>query len=318
MVGLSTLAMVFFGCGGRKATDVPEPPQSTLTKDQSEALRKIVDQYRRLEDGLRTWQGEYESESTHYNEHPGLTRSEFKEKGEFLWSREFESAFWRFHRYHEGGIRNDGSTENNRPTFVCAGLFKDSRLSRYTRVDSSSSGSLSISVSPEDDSRPYSDGYNPRDHIRIFGRQISDAVEPYLAPDNEFRSTTVAVEDELVVLESEFTNQDTIVFKYVFDKTKDNSLVEYATDNSSKESWKNHEYEYEQVGGFYLPARVRYSTSRDLIDGATKGFIKEIKVVSQRINEPVSEASFTLQALGLKPGDLVNDRTTGKAYVFGQ
>lgn len=92
-------------------------------------------------------------------------------------------------------------------------------------------------------------------------------------------------------------------------------------------TWSN---EWEKVEGVWLPKTVIYEALEqrvetalvngepvsEIVEGATDTFIRRIEFLEHRVNEPIASDHFSIDRMGLKPGDWINNRLTGTLVVY--
>lgn len=123
---------------------------------------------------------------------------------------------------------------------------------------------------------------------------------------------------DIITVETE-TEQSKGVKRY--DASCGYNLVELSSDTvtDTKEVLWHHKWEWENVGGVFVPAKVEYENEVLNVDGSGDHGVQKgtITFDSNEVNVPIDPSEFTLAAMGVKPGDMVQDRRTGVTYEYG-
>ena len=119
---------------------------------------------------------------------------------------------------------------------------------------------------------------------------------------------SIEVDGDRVSLHIRSTGHNT----YTIDRGQGSNLVEYdAADNDSgvgdRENWK---YEYEEVGGVWVPKEVH----GEVLCADNRRFARTLSWQKNVVNAPVEEAEFSIAKMGMRRGDLVQDERTGESY----
>lgn len=98
---------------------------------------------------------------------------------------------------------------------------------------------------------------------------------------------------------------------YVFDLTQGGSPVEWGGSSPSINAKCTRRFE--KVNGVWVP---KHATAHSLY--TESGAVLESNITWEKniVNEPIPETEFQPERLGVRPGDMVTDRRTGKTYIF--
>lgn len=100
----------------------------------------------------------------------------------------------------------------------------------------------------------------------------------------------------------------------VFDLSAGGNLIEYY---SSGPTYENHcEYEYEEKSGVWILKSYKKRNITHHEDGTLRS-TRTIKWSNSVVNVPLEEDEFTLEKLGVKPGDYIQDNKIGIMYKYG-
>ena len=139
--------------------------------------------------------------------------------------------------------------------------------------------------------------------------KVYEAYERYL--QNENTSAFLRREGNLIIRGMKggpegFLNQ------WTYDLDKGGNLVEYVgrySQQSAQEVWKT---DYLLQGGAWVPTKISWKTFKD------GKVIREDEAVftNEVVNEPLERSVFSLESIGLRPGDGVSDQRTNLEYIY--
>ena len=102
--------------------------------------------------------------------------------------------------------------------------------------------------------------------------------------------------------------------KQVFDLSAGGNLVEFF---NSGPTYENHcEYEYEEKSGVWILKSYKKRNITHHEDGTLRS-TRTIKWSNSFVNVPFEEDEFTLDKLGVKSGDYIQDNKIGMMYKYG-
>lgn len=104
--------------------------------------------------------------------------------------------------------------------------------------------------------------------------------------------------------------------KYVFDLSVGGNLIEYLNEYSKAETVV--EFQYEQMSEVWIPKSYNYKniTGKQKGSGAQKSS-RMIRWSNSVVNVPFEENEFTVDKLGVKPGDKVSNWIINDSYKYG-
>lgn len=127
----------------------------------------------------------------------------------------------------------------------------------------------------------------------------------------EWMENHITQDGDLVHLDAGGTNYPVMRKHYVFDLSRSGLLVDYMLTDG--ERTVTQVQEYEDVAGIFVPIRTVYRNI--LIDGTETGQ-KIVQWNNHKLNEPIPDASFTLEAMGVPAGTTVIDMRTRQTFQF--
>jgi hypothetical protein len=124
---------------------------------------------------------------------------------------------------------------------------------------------------------------------------------------------TVTQDGDLVTVETqrEIPDYGSVVNRYLVDRSRGSTLRSY--ESSDPDVRQMFEFDFENVGGAWLPKTFSLSLG-NLKRGKTAS--AEVRWTENRINEPLSEEEFSLDAIGARSGDRVDDTRAGARFTF--
>ena len=104
--------------------------------------------------------------------------------------------------------------------------------------------------------------------------------------------------------------------RYVVDLDRGGNLVTYFADEHSKVvvGTEEHTYEYEQVEGVWVPKLITLVAMSE--DGPTRKTTVS-RWLKNEVNGAIAPDKFTVEAVRIRPGELVQDTRTKAMYVYG-
>lgn len=122
-------------------------------------------------------------------------------------------------------------------------------------------------------------------------------------------------EGDLVIMTLEKTVEGGIrTERQVFDLSAGGNLVEFY---NSGPTYENHrEYEFEEKSGVWILKSYKKLNITHHEDGPRRS-TRTIKWSNSVVNVPLEEDEFTMEKLGVKPGDYIQDNKIGMMYKYG-
>jgi len=122
-------------------------------------------------------------------------------------------------------------------------------------------------------------------------------------------------EGDLVIMTLEKTVEGGIrTERQVFDLSAGGNLIEFY---NSGPTYENHrEYEYEEKSGVWILKSYKKLNITHHEDGTHRS-TRTIKWSNSVVNVPLEEDEFTMDKLGVKPGDYIQDNKIGRIYKYG-
>jgi hypothetical protein len=103
---------------------------------------------------------------------------------------------------------------------------------------------------------------------------------------------------------------------FVFDLSSGCTVAEYDVGGRGVEGrWT---FSYEQLGGVFVPKTAQYRNVATRPDKTQSFFERDFAFHGQVVNQPIADSAFTLEKMGLRPGDIVNDTLRNTTYQCGK
>jgi len=182
----------------------------------------------------------------------------------------------------------------------------DPAVSDYRRVELLDAASLQIS--------PRGDDFDPLFYLTCRGDDVHDLMMFYYNERNNARiDGKITREADIVTFQRPLADT---VDRYRFDLSKQGALVSFSRTEQDvyEEEW---DFEYELEGGVWAPKSVTWRHEMEGNQAQERTTLREVIFHKNALNEPVTPAEFSLDKLGLRPGDHVHDQRLDILYRYG-
>lgn len=123
----------------------------------------------------------------------------------------------------------------------------------------------------------------------------------------------VTKNNNLVTLKARLNKYNGMI-QYVFDLSAGGNIIEYCNKTSAGEDVRK--YEYEEISGVWVLKSYAWNNISPRKDGKDLHSSKKVLWTNEIVNMPLKEDEFTIQKLGVKPGDIIHDNRIGMQYSF--
>ena len=287
----------------------------------TQILAVVADRYERNLAKIKTWQGEaIVTRSVTSGSGSDQMHRQGKYKAEFLVDRTAKAVRYSWYTLEE--VERKGGEEVRSDMNPIAGMTTDdcdyvmSYLGYYGRP-----GTMrNLNIYPRDTRPRYFQGAG-FDPVHILEQEIYPDLCGQLrfyakiGDSKTLSPGTVVRQGDLVTLETTHEMEmGTHVEKFVFDLSKDGSLLEYYnyTPGNNKTLWT---LTYEDVNGIFIPKTVSLSDSQPKSSTISQ---HHAVLTNRAVNKPIGREEFSLHVLGLMVGDQIKDTRTGLTYKFGE
>lgn len=252
---------------------------------------KKVDNYDYMLDSKLTFSYDQLQNSVRWNREPQEFRAESKGKS-------FSSTFsW----YNSAII-----TEKASYTYRKSGTDENGNITFRVIIDEPYKGVRKIGNKGFDPRYFFSDGGDNTYKRLMFLYENAD--NPKLTERHIKR------EGDLVIMTLEKTVEGVIrTERQVFDLSAGGNLVEFYNSGSTYENHR--EYEYEEKSGVWILKSYKRLNITHREDGSHRS-TRTIKWSNSVVNAPLDEDEFTIEKLGVKHGDYIQDNKIGKLYRY--
>lgn len=264
---------------------------------------------------IRTWQGEATIEYTRIEN--GEVQVHLDASAEFVLDETRDAVRWRWSTLrHED--RHDGDLVG-RPTLLeeIDAMIKGKGFYKYTFGYTTREGERhkSLVIFPRE--RAYREKglyqFHPKYSMTPYRRDMQDFLwYAYKHRDDpQYTPSTVRREGQLVIMEK---RREGILERYTFDTDKGGALMLY--ENNRPDGQETFEYTFEEHTGAWVPkVETSYYEHRDAEQILVRK--QRVEFVRNVVNEPIPESEFTLERLGVRPGDRVSDHLLRNANRHG-
>jgi len=253
---------------------------------------KKVDNYNYMLDSKLTFSYDQLQNAVRWNREPQEFRSEYK-------GESFSDTFF---EYNSAII-----TEKASYTYRKSGTDQNGNITFRVMIDEPSKGVRKIGNKGFDPRYFFSDAGNNNIYKRLMFL-YENADNPKLTERHIKR------EGDHVIMTLEKTVEGGIrTERQVFDLSAGGNLVEFY---NSGPTYENHrEYEYEEKSGVWILKSYKKLNITHHEDGTLRS-TRTIKWSNSVVNVPLDEDEFTVEKLGLKYGDYIQDNRIGKLYRY--
>ena len=304
------LLVTFLSCGVSVSVSL-FPAFAGLTPDDHARLAQIAATYRQNRSAIKTWSGSGQVLFTQ-GEALGYDRSTSNSMVSFDWSADPEAVRWSWNRQESQAVKDGEEVSMGLLHRSC--LLRDETFYEYFVGNDDMSNQLILRSGDDGQNLRYTDHINPIDLITVQGRDIDRVLESYMHPDRIDDSDFLKSDGSIVLFHAEFSSGDT--FDYAFDLSKGGNLVDYVVHTNRYHS--HFSYEYSEVDGVFVPVDVTYERNNIGPQGPGElQFRRQTRLTEVSVNQPMSPDLFTVEALGVKEGDVVQDTRIGLTYTYG-
>ena len=131
--------------------------------------------------------------------------------------------------------------------------------------------------------------------------------------DSDPGDANVSRSGDLVTLE---TANDKLIDKYVFDLSKGGTIVEWYNYNKTNNVVNTLKCTYENKSGTWI-LKTHYKTNYDPKQEDIYTQTRLLKFNNSVVNVPFEDDEFTIEKMGIKNGEEVQDHIAGMSYMYG-
>lgn len=281
-------------------------PATGFTGDK-ELLKKTANEFSANLDRLKTWQGQAEIVDT-LERNDNKSHLFSKSKINFVLDRDADALRWTW-----TDIKNEPDGKENTKSAL-NGMMKNGLIYRFS-IPPNNRVISQVQVIPQPDDpmpiRGRGGQFNPMHYLKQMSYDTYGRLMWYYENGEALQHPVLVKKNgTMIVLR---VTIDEVVNEYTFDTSKNCNLVKYyAKDSIVEEDWT---IDFEKKGNMYIPisAKRKATTKRegyDEIDMISVRFIDNI------VNAEIPADEFTLEKLGVRPGDIIYDHRTNLSYEY--
>ncbi|MCD6405939.1 MAG: hypothetical protein J7M19_08940 [Planctomycetes bacterium] len=207
----------------------------------------------------------------------------------------------------------EGTQEVRRNAYFANGLIKNGlmwRVGPLTRARDSHPYSCRMSVPGQMGTRLVPmDIFDPFEYFKNDSNDLGEIYRIFkLWVDSDKCNIVISRDGSLVSVEHSSAPIDgrPLVNRYTYDLSKGGGMVAYySTDPDPDKGPLQVSYEYQEVGGAWVPTKVVWDFA-----GKADSYHVEVAFDQNVVNEPIDPSEFTLATIGLQDGDIVYDQRT--------
>jgi hypothetical protein len=279
------------------------------TRTQADLLRLVAEGMQSNMESIRTWRGEAKI-TDHRWKASGL-QIESETAVSFAYDAKKKALRWNFDvknidqksRYTSSRMRRDDEEYRFGPTQP--GPERDPALLLVTAITDRPVEGLSNEFHPMYFIEAVRRDPMP-DHLRSLRKELIESSE------EESKVFSVARDGFIIRLSFRYPNGVRIAHE--FDERKSYNLVAYESVRpGSMGRWT---FDFVELDGVYVPSEWTYEKLRENGDEWQVQFRRRVTFNKQEINTELPESEFTLDKMGMLPGDFVHDAIRGVKYRF--
>jgi hypothetical protein len=284
------------------------PCRAELQGDK-ELVLLVANGFKANFDSLTSWRGQASvQEASHDTKGRASDR---KSTIEYAYDRDSGASRWSW-RQMDGRV--NGAFE---PPYVANGMVKDDRLYRMSIIAPGPRTHTAVcKVQPKPDGPlpvgGTNDEFHPLYHMKQIGWDTYGTLMWYYqyADNPNLKHSSVSRKGTLVTLE---INDGMRWNRYVFDTSQGCNMVTYVAGDALAETTYN--AKFTESSGVFVPVSVNWKlVSRG--NDQTSERDMTVDFIRSEVNANIDPSEFSLDSLGMLPGDRVHDDVSGLKYEF--
>ena len=270
----------------------------------------IANGYQHNYERLQTWQGKA---SIHSRNHASGSVSEDTHAVDFLCDVSNDKLRWYWRKLATGGTSDE---KPNQAEYYAAGLVTGRTFWKLYPVQAGEPRPMAnVHIGPRPtELTDVSEEFSPLYYFKCIERDMytrlmffyehRDALKYLVRIEREGDVVVITLESKQAIAESDLVN------RYTFDMGQGCNLIRYYAKGTVTADWS---LAYEQVAGVYVPKSVRFLYEAP---AGQLRYTKTTEFTLSVLNRPIDPNEFTLERLGLEPGDKIQDRISGLSYLY--
>jgi hypothetical protein len=292
-------------------------PALAADNEDVELIRFLAAQHKANKDQISTWKGKaLVYDVVRWGD---SNKNELKSSVVFALDTTQDLSRWNW-TTEEQVIHEEGRLPWRLPKSINNGMIKDGGFYRFRIHDAGKEEPHHVLAihDPTKEARSFLvNDFDPTWFLTNFGEEMSDrlmAIYGWATDPKEMPGFKYVLRREKSVITLELP-WDRGINRYVFDLSKGGNLVSYyGQDSKVTEEWS---YTYKQIVGIWvLDGLDHKNTQRFGNSNVIRTLTRRIEFVENYANLPLDDAEFSLDKLGVTPGDIVKDERAGLLYRY--
>jgi hypothetical protein len=281
-------------------------------------LRLIVAERQANQSRLATWQGTATVVESEQSDGPGPQR-QWEAEVAFVYDNARGGTRWNWQYKREAQITDDGQVINHPDPSYTSGMTINGSYFRYGNVRPKSGDTPNrVRIFADDAAKEdmFTDGFDPNWYFAHRGADPTKLMKMLVesARDPDTQGWHVRRDGSMVFLEFFDAGKNTPMNRYTFDLNCGGQMIGFdGVDSYVKESWV---YTFENLAGVWVPSEVSYINHTKYDEEPDRHKTRTIRWTQHSVNELVPDGAFTLESMGVRPGDIVSDQRLNLQYEY--
>jgi hypothetical protein len=288
---------------------------SMFAQDHREQLKIAADNHQLNREKVRTWSGtvkltDYTILTRHRVEPPDVTTEIMHHEADFALRAEPRMLRWDL----RWDVHRDADAPEPR-IIASRGLVRNGELTELLLHDGGELPKrIRVMAEKQLSVGPTSATFDPVYFLGPWGENVADRLNfIYRQRGSDW---TVERDGPLLTVTRDVAQR---LNRYVVSLDQGATPVRFEASDGQGESW---EWEYQKIDDVWLPRRLTYQDSRfEALDNRRAGVLERTRIrhidwIETKVNEPIPEAEFTYDRLGIEVGDTIRNDLTGETYRY--
>ena len=278
-----------------------------------ELLLLIMNGHRENIERISSWRGQ--ALIRLHTEGRGADKRDMLSRAEFVYDGDLEATRWSWGLVEDKAENADGTKWENSKYFK-NGMIKEKQILNLGPVYSDFQKrpyTLVVDSFLEYKRSNFSDDFDPMYYLNEAAKHMVPFPDLYENPESFPKDYYISREGDLVALKIVPKKNQNMFTEYIYDISQGCNLVSYFTKYTDHNIIRQ-KYEYEKAANVFVLKKVVHHTENQ--GEKPQVYHQEIEFTNTAVNEPVDPLEFSLEKLGVKPGDHINNRLLNLVFQY--